>query len=112
MWASIAKKLAALPKNGSKPRTVMIMQGADLTIVSVGGDVTEYPGDAYVGGLLSGLVQEESVAYCCSAVAYAASVIVQQSGCTFPRTGPTSCPEELTEKVSKWYLPALGAALL
>ena len=38
-----AKKLAALLKNGSKPRTVVIMQGADLTIVGVGGDVTEYP---------------------------------------------------------------------
>ena len=43
MWASIAKKLAALPKNGSKPRMVVIMQAADFTIVAVGGDVTEYP---------------------------------------------------------------------
>merc|ERR1712012_781699 len=88
--ASIAKKLAALPKNGSKPRMVVITQGADPTIVCVGGEVTEYPtsrfprSDAYVGGFLSGLVQEKSVAFCCSAGAYAASVIVQQSGCTFP----------------------------
>merc|ERR1712136_82846 len=95
--ASIAKKLAALPKNGSKPRMVVITQGADPTIVCVGGEVTEYPiialpkeklvdtngaGDAYVGGFLPGLVQEKSVAFCCSAGAYAASVIVQQSGCT------------------------------
>ena len=97
--ASIATKLAALPKNGSKPRMVVITQGADPTIVCVGGEVTEYPiialskeklvdtngaGDAYVGGFLSGLVQEKGVAYCCAAGAYAASVIVQQSGCTFP----------------------------
>jgi len=63
--ASIAKKLAALPKNGTKPRMVVITQGADPTIVCVGGEVIEYPiialpkekpvdtngaGDAYVGG--------------------------------------------------------------
>ena len=93
------------------------MQSADLTIVDVGGDITEYPhhrpfqGDPYVGGFLSGLVQQESVTYCCSAGAHAASVIVQQSGCTLTRTRPTSCPEGLTEKVSKLHLPALGAAL-
>jgi len=96
---SIAKRLAALPRNGDKPRTVVITQGADPTIVCVGGVVTEYPvialpkeklvdtngaGDAYVGGFLSGLVQGKDVAYCCSAGAYAASVIVQRSGCTFP----------------------------
>eukprot|EP00450_Noctiluca_scintillans_P004816 CAMPEP_0194502548 /NCGR_PEP_ID=MMETSP0253-20130528/26108_1 /TAXON_ID=2966 /ORGANISM="Noctiluca scintillans" /LENGTH=474 /DNA_ID=CAMNT_0039344711 /DNA_START=40 /DNA_END=1464 /DNA_ORIENTATION=- len=95
---SIAKKLAALPKNG-KPRTVVITQGCDPTIVCVGGEVKEYPvirlpknklvdtngaGDAYVGGFLSGLVQDKNMAYCCAAGAYAASVIVQRSGCTFP----------------------------
>merc|ERR1712065_109738 len=80
--ASIAKRLAALPKNGSKPRMVVITQGADPTIVCVGGEVTEYPiialpkeklvdtngaGDAYVGGFLSGLVQEKNMACCCAA---------------------------------------------
>eukprot|EP00928_Gymnodinium_smaydae_P072385 TRINITY_DN55759_c0_g1_i1.p1 TRINITY_DN55759_c0_g1~~TRINITY_DN55759_c0_g1_i1.p1 ORF type:complete len:499 (-),score=113.90 TRINITY_DN55759_c0_g1_i1:143-1522(-) len=96
---SIAKKLAALPKEGSKPRTVVITQGCDPTIVCVNGEVTTYPvlrlspkrlvdtngaGDAYVGGFLSGLVQGKDMHYCCQAGAYAASVIVQRSGCTFP----------------------------
>merc|ERR1719389_659225 len=38
----IAKKLAALPKEG-KPRTVVITQGKDPTVVVVNGEVTEYP---------------------------------------------------------------------
>jgi len=94
----IAKKLAALPKEG-KARTVVITQGASPTVVCINGEVTEHPilklsaeqlvdtngaGDAYVGGFLSGLVQDKPVAYCCQAGAYSASVIVQQSGCTFP----------------------------
>jgi len=95
---SIAIKLSKLPKEG-KPRTVVITQGASPTIIAVDGDVREYPiiklpksklkdtngaGDAYVGGFLYGLVQEKDMTYCTSAAAYAASVIVQRSGCTFP----------------------------
>lgn len=45
---------------------------------------TNGAGDAYVGGFLSGLVHEKDMHYCCQAGAYAASVIVQRSGCTFP----------------------------
>jgi adenosine kinase len=97
--AEIAKKISLLPKEGDKPRKVVITQGADPTIVAIKGEVTEYPvirlpkhklvdtngaGDAYVGGFLSGLVQDKDMTYCCSAGAYAASVIVQRSGCTFP----------------------------
>jgi hypothetical protein len=67
----------------------------------VNGEVSEYPiirlppkkvvdtngaGDSYVGGFLSGLVQGKDMHYCCQAGAYAASVIVQRSGCTFPKT--------------------------
>merc|ERR1712050_478138 len=40
---SIAKKLAALPKEGSKPRTVVITQGSDPTVVCVNGEITTYP---------------------------------------------------------------------
>jgi len=98
---AIAKKLAALPKEGDKPRTVVITQGSNPTCVCVNGEVTEYPifklpakkvvdtngaGDSYVGGFLSGLVLGKDMHYCCQAGAYAASVIVQQSGCTFPKT--------------------------
>lgn len=95
----IAKKLSELPKEGSNPRTVVITQGCDPTIVCIKGEAKSYPviklpskkvvdtngaGDAYVGGFLSGLVQEKDMSYCCQAGAYAASVIVQRSGCTFP----------------------------
>eukprot|EP00746_Dinoflagellata_sp_MGD_P010718 gnl/MRDRNA2_/MRDRNA2_122252_c0_seq1.p1 gnl/MRDRNA2_/MRDRNA2_122252_c0~~gnl/MRDRNA2_/MRDRNA2_122252_c0_seq1.p1 ORF type:complete len:478 (-),score=117.95 gnl/MRDRNA2_/MRDRNA2_122252_c0_seq1:103-1536(-) len=95
---SIAIKLSKLPKEG-KPRTVVITQGSSPTIIAVDGDVREYPiiklpksklkdtngaGDAYVGGFLYGLVQEKDMTYCTTAGAYAASVIVQRSGCTFP----------------------------
>ena len=45
---------------------------------------TNGTGDAYVAGFSSGLVQVKSVTQCCAAGACAASVIVQQSGCTFP----------------------------
>jgi bifunctional ADP-heptose synthase (sugar kinase/adenylyltransferase) len=114
---SIAKKLAALPKEGSKPRTVVITQGCDPTIVCVNGEITQYPilklspkklvdtngaGDAYVGGFLSGLVQGKDMHYCCQAGAYAASIIVQRSGCTFPAKPsftyrPPAKPEPLTK---------------
>merc|ERR1719473_575482 len=95
---SIAAKLSKLPKEG-KPRTVVITQGSSPTIIAVEGELREYPiiklpksklkdtngaGDAYVGGFLYGLVQDKDMTYCTSAAAYAASVIVQRSGCTFP----------------------------
>jgi len=88
-----------LPKEGGKPRTVVITQGADPTIVAIEGEAKEYPiirlatdrivdtngaGDAYVGGFLYGLVEGKDMHFCCQAGAYAASVIVQRSGCTVP----------------------------
>merc|ERR550537_660137 len=39
----IAKKIAAIPKKNGKPRTVVITQGKDPTVVVVNGEVTEYP---------------------------------------------------------------------
>merc|ERR1712078_449603 len=95
---SIAMKIAALPKQGSKPRTVVITQGKDPTVVVVNGQVSEYPiialpkeklkdtngaGDSYVGGFLAGLALGKPIADCHKAAAYAASVIVQTSGCQF-----------------------------
>jgi len=80
-------------------RMVVITQGADPTIVAVNGEVTQHPvlrlpkeklvdtngaGDAFVGGFLAALSRGLPVAACCSAGAYAASVIVQRSGCTYP----------------------------
>ena len=40
-----------------------------------------------VGGFLAGLCMGKPIAECCRAGAYAASVIVQQSGCQFPGHG-------------------------
>lgn len=80
-------------------RTVVITQGKDPTVVAINGHVKMYPilelpkeklvdtngaGDAYVGGFLAGLAKGLPVAACCQAGAYAASVIVQQSGCAYP----------------------------
>jgi adenosine kinase len=40
----IAKKLAALPKkNTQRPRTVIVTQGTDSTVVAVGSDVKQFP---------------------------------------------------------------------
>jgi len=95
----IAKKMSMLPKEGSKPRTVVITQGTEETIVACKGEVqtfavvalptekvvdTNGAGDAYVGGFLSGLCAGAEVEECCKRGAYAASEIVQQSGCQYP----------------------------
>lgn len=45
---------------------------------------TNGAGDAFVGGFLSQLVVGKSVAEGVRAGHYAASVVVQRSGCTFP----------------------------
>jgi adenosine kinase len=98
----IASKIAAMPKeNGSRGRTVVFTQGADATVVATAEGVTEYAviplekkdlvdtngaGDAFVGGFLSQLVVGKDVAACCKAGNYAANVIIQRSGCTFPDT--------------------------
>lgn len=95
----VALKISRMPKaNGCKPRTVVITQGADPTIVAVNGRSKLYPvppiskdlivdtngaGDAFVGGFLSQLVVGKDVGECVRAGNYAASVIIQQSGCTF-----------------------------
>lgn len=96
----IASKIAALPKeNGSRCRTVVITQGALPSIVASQGKVVQVPvitlpkeklvdtngaGDAFVGGFLSQLVAGKDVHECCRAGNFAAHVIIQRSGCTFP----------------------------
>jgi len=95
----IATRLSLVPSAKKTKRTVVITQGCDPTIVAVNGHVKEYPvhvlpkeklvdtngaGDSYVGGFLAGLVKGLDIEACCKAGAYAASVIVQRSGCTFP----------------------------
>ncbi|KAK2075617.1 adenylate kinase [Prototheca wickerhamii] len=96
----IALRVSRLPKrNGCRARTVVFTQGADPTVVAVNGKIQLFPvtpiakdklvdtngaGDAFVGGFLSQLVVGKSVAEGVRAGHYAASVVVQRSGCTFP----------------------------
>lgn len=96
----IALKAAALPKENSKrSRMVIFTQGDKDTIVAKDGKITKYPvipieakdivdtngaGDAFVGGFLSQLVLEKSMEDCIRAGNYAANLIIQRSGCTFP----------------------------
>merc|ERR1719436_1921522 len=95
----IATRISLIPSAKGNHRTVVVTQGKDPTIVAVHGHVTEHAilalpkeklvdtngaGDAYVGGFLAALSKGLSVADCCKAGAYSASVIVQHSGCTFP----------------------------
>merc|ERR1712187_286440 len=97
----IATRLSLIPSAKGVKRTVVITQGCDPTIVAINGHVTEYPvivlpkeklvdtngaGDSYVGGFLAGLSKGLPIADCCKAGAYAASVVVQHSGCSYPAT--------------------------
>ena len=45
---------------------------------------TNGAGDAFVGGFLSQLVQQKSIEDSVKAGCYAANVIIQRSGCTYP----------------------------
>ncbi|XP_068161166.1 adenosine kinase-like isoform X2 [Antennarius striatus] len=98
--AEIAKKTQNLPKvNTKRQRVVVFTQGKDDTAATVGGGVTMFPvlemdqnkivdtngaGDAFVGGFLSALVQEQALEECLRAAHYAANVIIKRVGCTFP----------------------------
>jgi adenosine kinase len=95
----IARRLSLIPSKKSRKRTVVITQGCDPTVVAVNGNVSKYPiialpkeklvdtngaGDSFVGGFLAALSKGLPVDACCKAGAYAASIIVQNSGCTYP----------------------------
>ncbi|KAL4459058.1 hypothetical protein ABPG75_013923 [Micractinium tetrahymenae] len=96
----IALRISRYAKaSGVRPRTVVITQGADPTVVALHGRIQKFPvtrvpadklvdtngaGDAFVGGFLSQLVCGKDVSECVRAGSYAAGVIVQRSGCTFP----------------------------
>merc|ERR1712238_335171 len=93
-----AKKIAALPlvSSGSAPRSrlVVITQGADPVIVVQNDEVaklaadkivdTNGAGDAFVGGFLAQLALGKSVKDCVKVGIWAATEIIQQSGCTCP----------------------------
>ncbi|KAM0949869.1 putative adenosine kinase [Dioscorea sansibarensis] len=96
----IALKISALPKaSGTHKRITVITQGSDPVVVAEDGKVKLFPvtllpkeklvdtngaGDAFVGGFLSQLVQEKNIDECVRAGCYAANVVIQRSGCTYP----------------------------
>ena len=100
--ATIAKNIATLPKaSGLKCRTVVITQGSTATVVVENGVATSHAveplakellvdtngaGDAFVGGFLAQLAQGKSTADCVAAGHWAARVIIQRSGCSYPET--------------------------
>ncbi|KAM5559784.1 adenosine kinase 2-like [Rosa sericea] len=96
----IALKISQWPKaSGAHKRITVITQGADPVVIAEDGKVKKFPvillpkekivdtigaGDAFVGGFLSQLVQEKPTEERVRAGCYAASVIIQRSGCTYP----------------------------
>jgi adenosine kinase len=96
----IAKKISHLAKkNDKRPRTVIFTQGADETIIVTGDNVQRFPvipcakeaivdlngaGDAWLGGFLAYLVQEAPVEKCVAAANYAANIVIQRQGCSYP----------------------------
>ena len=78
---------------------MVITQGADPVIVVQNGEVTQYhvtklasdkivdtngAGDAFVGGFLAQLALGKSIKDCVMCGIWAATEIIQQSGCTCP----------------------------
>merc|ERR1712080_112412 len=100
--AEIAKRIAMLPKeNGSKSRLVIITQGSDPVIVVEHGKVLQFPvislpndkivdtngaGDAFVGGSLAQYVQDKPLETAVRCGIWAATHIIQRSGCTYAET--------------------------
>ncbi|XP_065856426.1 adenosine kinase 2-like isoform X2 [Euphorbia lathyris] len=96
----IAVKISQWRKvSGTYKRITVITQGADPVVVAEDGKVKKFPviflpkeklvdtngaGDAFVGGFLSQLVQQKPIEECLRAGCYAANIIIQRSGCTFP----------------------------
>ncbi|KAK7115892.1 uncharacterized protein [Littorina saxatilis] len=96
----MALKTAALPKvNNERPRIVVFTRGKQSTIIAMDGKIHEIPvepidpslivdtngcGDSFVGGFLSQLAQGRSVDDCVRCGSYAAKVVIQNYGCSFP----------------------------
>eukprot|EP00622_Pseudochattonella_farcimen_P004570 FR739972.1.p1 GENE.FR739972.1~~FR739972.1.p1 ORF type:complete len:152 (+),score=18.62 FR739972.1:2-457(+) len=97
----IALKIAALPKaSGTRPRVVVITQGPNPTFVACQGKIMTFPveplpsellldtngaGDAFVGGFVAYMIKGENLSECVRAGHWAARMVIQNSGCTFPK---------------------------
>jgi nucleoside-diphosphate-sugar epimerase/sugar/nucleoside kinase (ribokinase family) len=100
--AEIAQKAAAMSYSGPhSSRLVVFTQGPQPSAwatTSSNGEVAVKPidsskiidtngaGDAFVGGFLAGLAHGAEVTKCIEAGNYAAGVVIQHDGCTFPET--------------------------
>ncbi|GMN22357.1 hypothetical protein TIFTF001_048987 [Ficus carica] len=96
----IAQKISQCRKaSGTHKRITVITQGLDPIVVADDDKMKKFPviklpkeklvdtygvGDAFVGGFLSQLVQEKPIEDCVRAACYAANVLIQRSGCSFP----------------------------
>ncbi|KAJ3304690.1 adenosine kinase [Kappamyces sp. JEL0829] len=95
----IALKVAAIPRNFSRPRLVVFTQGVHDTVVAYDGKIQTFPiikiapekivdtngaGDAFVGGFLSQYVQGASVKQCVAAGLYVAHTVIQRTGPSYP----------------------------
>ncbi|XP_077299298.1 adenosine kinase 2 isoform X1 [Arctopsyche grandis] len=97
--SDIALKISELPKkNPEKPRVVIITQGCDPVLIAKNKLVQEIPvivlpkerivdtngaGDAFTGGFLAQLVLQQPLDVCVRCGIYAASEVIQTSGCTY-----------------------------
>jgi len=98
----IAKKLADADKiNQKRPRTVIITQGTEPTLVAVQGQdkVEEFPvlaidndkivdtlgaGDAFAAGFLAGVVADDSIETCVKKGQWLAKLSIQEFGPAYP----------------------------
>nr|ACS87857.1 putative adenosine kinase [Angomonas deanei] len=99
--AEIARRAATeLPYNGTHDRLVVLTHGSAPTVFAtrsgVAGATDVKPiamdaivdlngaGDAFVGGFLAAYAMDRPVERCCDVGNYAAGVIIQHDGCTYP----------------------------
>ncbi|KAF7729561.1 hypothetical protein EC973_004236 [Apophysomyces ossiformis] len=96
----IAKKLAKLEKSNSRPRIVVITQGAEETVYAVGDEVKTVPvnkvdpkeivdcngaGDAFCGGFMGHYAQGiEDLERCVKAGHYLANLVIKRVGPSYP----------------------------
>ncbi|AIO00327.1 adenosine kinase, putative [Leishmania panamensis] len=99
--SEIARRAATeLPYNGTRDRLVVFTQGSEKTVYATRsgktGSSVVHPveqdsivdlngaGDAFVGGFLATYAMGRSIERCCEVGNYAAGVIIQHNGCTYP----------------------------
>ncbi len=102
--SDIAIAMSSQPFTGTGPRTVVITQGAKPTLIAQGGALlhtvevppvenivdTNGAGDAFVGGFLAALSKGKPLDVCANIGNWAASVVIQRSGCCFDAS--LKCP--------------------